>query len=241
MLTLGNYDGYGWYRTHFDSPRGGRARLLFSDVADRVLVWLNGQHVGTSATPPEDRKGKFPAEFEVQLEKGPNALVVLVDNLGLAKGDWQIGRPQHLEAKGLLGPVHVSNLPEALRHWQFLPKLSLEREVWSDEIFINWPELAGFPKNQPTYFATQFDWSGQTSRPLRIDLSQMHKGLAWLNGRLLGRYWHIGPETRLYLPEPWIKSRNTLVLFDEAGTSPETAKLVWDEKNKLHRTILIFK
>lgn len=241
MLTIGNYNGYGWYRTQFDSPRGGRARLLFSDVADRILVWLNGKPVGTSATPPEDRKGKFPAEFEVQLEKGLNSLLVLADNLGLAKGDWQIGRPQHLEAKGLLGPVHVSNLPEPLRHWQFLPKLSLEREAWSDEIFVTWPELNGIPEKQPTYFVTQFNWPDPISRPLRIDLSRMHKGLAWLNGRLLGRYWHIGPEARLYLPEPWLKSRNTVVLFDEAGTSPEAVNLVWDERNKLYRQKVVFK
>jgi hypothetical protein len=242
MLALGNFDGYGWYRTQFDSPRGGRARLLFSDVADRILVWLNGTLIGTSATPPEDRKGKFPAEFEVHLEKGENSLGVLADNLGLAKGDWQIGRPQHLEAKGLLGPVHVSNLPEALRHWQFLPKLSLERETWSDEIFSRWPEWVKNTGNNPTYFATHFDLPDAAFLPpLRLDLSQMSKGLAWLNGRLLGRYWKIGPETRLYLPEPWLKSRNTLVLFDEEGIFPEAVQLAWDEKNVMQPVKTVFK
>lgn len=231
MLTLGNYDGYGWYRTRFNSPRGGLARLQFSDIADRILVWLNDVRVGTSATPPEDRQGKFPAEFEVQLKKGKNRLLVLADNLGLAKGDWQIGRPQHLEAKGLLGPVHVSNLPGMLQNWEFLPKLALEREVWDEATFSCWSRLADFSGNNPAYFTTEFEiLKLESLPPLRVDLTSLKKGLAWLNGRLLGRYWNIGPESRLYLPAPWLQSRNRLVIFDEAGTAPVSAKLIWDDK-----------
>ncbi len=34
------------------------------------------------------------------------------------------------------------------------------------------------------------------------------------------RYWEIGPQHSLYLPEPWIRDQNRLALFDEEGKQP---------------------
>jgi len=62
-----------------------------------------------------------------------------------------------------------------------------------------------------------------------LDVSGMSKGQAYLNGHNLGRYWvstptnaRVGPQTRLYLPEPWLLAgkRNEVLLFDEHGSTP---------------------
>lgn len=36
-------------------------------------------------------------------------------------------------------------------------------------------------------------------------LSGWGKGVCFINGHNLGRYWKIGPQQTLYLPAPWVK------------------------------------
>jgi len=37
-----------------------------------------------------------------------------------------------------------------------------------------------------------------------FDMSLYGKGYLWVNDRLLGRYWSIGPQQRLYCPGVWL-------------------------------------
>ena len=44
------------------------------------------------------------------------------------------------------------------------------------------------------------------------------KGMVWLNGFLLGRYWSVGPQETLYAPAPlWRAGRNEIVVLDTDG------------------------
>lgn len=44
------------------------------------------------------------------------------------------------------------------------------------------------------------------------------KGMVWLNGFLLGRYWRVGPQETLYAPAPlWLPGRNEIVVLDTDG------------------------
>jgi beta-galactosidase len=48
-----------------------------------------------------------------------------------------------------------------------------------------------------------------------LDTSSLGKGVLWINGRCLGRFWAIGPQVTLYVPGPWLKQgRNDVVIFD---------------------------
>jgi beta-galactosidase len=49
----------------------------------------------------------------------------------------------------------------------------------------------------------------------------MGKGLVWVNGHNLGRYWLVGPQQSLFAPAPWLKSGvNEVIVLDllDAGT-----------------------
>lgn len=48
-----------------------------------------------------------------------------------------------------------------------------------------------------------------------LDMRQFGKGYLYVNGRNLGRFWHIGPQYRLYCPGVWLKQSNRLIIFDE--------------------------
>jgi beta-galactosidase GanA len=56
-------------------------------------------------------------------------------------------------------------------------------------------------------------------------MHQWEKGLVWVNGRNLGRYWKIGPQQRLYVPGVWLrKGRNEIIVFDLHRTEPATVR-----------------
>lgn len=41
-----------------------------------------------------------------------------------------------------------------------------------------------------------------------LELPGWTKGVVWVNGVILGRYWTVGPQQQLYLPGVYLKKRN---------------------------------
>jgi beta-galactosidase len=60
-----------------------------------------------------------------------------------------------------------------------------------------------------------------------LDLSGWGKGVVWVNGHCLGRFWNIGPTQTAYAPGCWLKQgSNEIVIWDLVGpTSPVVAGL----------------
>ena len=62
-----------------------------------------------------------------------------------------------------------------------------------------------------------------------LDMSNWGKGLVWVNGHGLGRFWNIGPTQKMYLPGPWLKEgENETIVLDYI--SPESLKMQGLEK-----------
>lgn len=57
-----------------------------------------------------------------------------------------------------------------------------------------------------------------------INMEMWGKGLVYVNGHAIGRFWSIGPQQTLYVPGCWLKKgRNEIVVLDVTGPSkPET-------------------
>lgn len=77
-----------------------------------------------------------------------------------------------------------------------------------------------------------------------LNMEAFGKGLVYVNGHALGRFWHIGPQQTLYVPGCWLKKgRNEIVVLDVVGPyakpevfgqdKPELDKLNL-EKSRLH-------
>jgi beta-galactosidase len=48
-----------------------------------------------------------------------------------------------------------------------------------------------------------------------IDMTGYRKGVVWVNGHNIGRYWDIGPQFRLYCPASWLRpGENHVTVFD---------------------------
>jgi hypothetical protein len=58
-----------------------------------------------------------------------------------------------------------------------------------------------------------------------LDLTTWGKGLVYVNGHCLGRFWEIGPQQTLYVPGCWLKKgENEILILDIKG--PRENKLV---------------
>lgn len=70
------------------------------------------------------------------------------------------------------------------------------------------------PNNNPTFFKGEFNVEG-TPQDTFLAMDGWTKGVAWINGFNLGRYWNVGPQKTLYLPAPLLNSgKNELVILE---------------------------
>ena len=55
-----------------------------------------------------------------------------------------------------------------------------------------------------------------------LDMEPFGKGIVFVNGHNLGRYWHVGPQQTLYVPGPWLKKGdNRIVVFEQLNAAPQ--------------------
>ena len=60
-----------------------------------------------------------------------------------------------------------------------------------------------------------------------LDMTGFGKGVVFVNGHNLGRFWKVGPTTSLYVPHGFLKEgANSLIVFETEGRYQETLQLV---------------
>ena len=202
LLTMEQVDqayGYILYRRQLTDPVQD-APLVLNPVHDYAQVYLDGAVVGTL-----DRHYN---QTTVNLTASkPARLDILVENTGRlnsTKGmrhEWKGIQSATLAGKPLTG-------------WQIysLPMDAMPRVVGAS------PQAAEHPHFARGTF--RLEAVGDSF----LDVAALGKGVLWLNGRCLGRFWKIGPQQTLYVPGPWLrKGENEVVVFDmlAANTPPK--------------------
>ena len=252
-VLLDAQPGYAWYRTGFHSDTERAATLTFTAFADRLLIFLNGEWLADTVPPAEERAADPSLTVSVKLKAGRNVLAVLSDNLGHVKGEWQFrGRPMAQDKKGVFGDV-LLDFSTKLHNWRFLPGLTPERgpngtSRKADVTFEpqkhlpidawNWQPAQTMPtvpaSRRLRWYRATFSLSPReltfAGRELLLDLTGLGKGVLWVNGTNLGRYWTTNGHTRAYVPKCWLANTNTLLLFEETDAEPFGTRLVWDDR-----------
>ncbi len=193
MEMLGQSYGYILYRTKISDPV--RGELLFDHQQDYAQIYLNGSLAGTL-----DRRlhqDRLPLDIQTKNTQ----LDILVENSGRAN----FGKEIRTEWKGIRGPVTL--VGHVLTGWQ------IYRLPMTDLSALPFSTARADAATGPTFYRGTFDLSktGDTF----LDMRSMKKGIVWINGHNLGRFWNIGPQQALYVPGPWLKSgKNAVVVFD---------------------------
>ncbi len=190
---LGLDAGMVLYTAHPRIPPGDH-RLMLSDVRDRALVFCDGALLGVADADTRE----LPLHGTGRVVR----LEVLVENLGRVNYGPGIGGH-----KGLLGPVLVDR--RIVQGWDSTP---IALQEWSTS------ELARATAAGPPHTHAGFAVAAMrvdTPADTFLALPGSRRGLVWVNGFLLGRYWDIGPQVTLYCPAPLLRAgENTVTVLE---------------------------
>lgn len=182
--------GFILYRTRVSGPRSP-APLTVRHVRDRVQVFADGVEVGIL-------EREFPERgLDLAVPAEGQALDLLVENMGRVNFG-----PDLLDRKGIAEGALLGG--QYLADWDIYP-LPLD-----DLSRLRFGPLAA---TGPRFFRGVFDVDDPADTYLA--LPGWTKGVVWLNGVNLGRYWRRGPQQTLYVPAPLLRpGRNELVILE---------------------------
>jgi len=182
-------------------------KLNLQEVRDRALIYLNGEYQGVI-----DRNNK--QEILLSADGPESTLEILVENM--ARINYG---PLLKDPKGITEGVRIGN--QFLFNWDIytIPLKDIENIKYGN----------GNKEEYPTFYKGSFEVKevGDTY----LDFEGWEKGVVFINGFNLGRYWKAGPQKRLYLPAPLLKEgTNEIVVFE---LHKDNKKMSLKEKAKL--------
>lgn len=192
MEILGQGSGFILYRTTLSGHKKGKLKV--TDLHDYATVFIDGKYVGTLDRSTNNHIIDLPAG-----DSANPVLDILVEAMGrINYGQFIIDR------KGITERVTLNGM--TLMNWKVY---NLPMEV---------PYLSMLKSSIPDIKPGMF-FSGSFSLEKKgdtfLDLSKFTKGVVWVNGHNLGRYWNVGPQQRLYCPAPWLnEGENSILVFD---------------------------
>lgn len=189
----GQNQGLVLYRTKLVGRKSGR--LQVTDLHDYGLVFVDGKPVGTIDRRLSEKSIDLP-----RTDSETPVLDILVEGMGHINFAQEM-----IDRKGITDRVTLAGM--TLMNWDvYLLPLS---DRWVGSLQAG-PADATRPG---TFFRGTF----QLDKPADtfIDMTGYRKGVVWVNGHNLGRYWDIGPQKRLYCPAPWLRAgANEVIVFD---------------------------
>lgn len=200
MEAYGQHYGLILYRNRLHA--GPAAKLTIRELHDYAHVSLDGRRLAIL-----DRRLNQNS-LDVPARAAPAQLDILVEAMGRVNYG-----PAMLDRKGITERVEFPSPYPAgvLMGWEVfkLPcdAAQLRRLKWKKK-----------PAAGPAFHRGFFNLTA--TGDTHLDLRGWTKGLAWINGHHLGRFWRIGPQQTLYVPGCWLKrGRNEVVLLDLEATT----------------------
>jgi beta-galactosidase GanA len=203
MEAFNQNHGFILYRTKLIGHRSGK--LTITDVHDYANIYVDGTYLGTL------NRAKNETSIDIPKSDPPHrSLDVLVE----AMGRINYG-PLLIDRKGITDRVTLNNM--TLMDWEVYI-LPMEED---DLAGVKYGTAA--PGRPGNFFHGTFELRevGDTY----LDMTGWKKGVVWVNGRNLGRYWDIGPQKRLYCPAPFLKAgTNEITVFDLHALQPAAVR-----------------
>ena len=202
---LGQGHGYVLYRKRFTQPVSGNLKI--DGLRDFAVVYVDGKKVG------ELNRGFNQYELAVSIPFN-GMLEVLVENMGRINYGAEIVHNK----KGIISPIQLNDF-EISGGWEMY-------QMPMDKV----PEVknAQVKAGRPIIYQSTFEL--KKTADTFLDMSKWGKGLVFVNGHSIGRYWKVGPQQTLYVPGCWLnKGKNTVVIFEQLNDTPQTSLKFTDQ------------
>ncbi|OQP61326.1 beta-galactosidase [Niastella vici] len=189
--ALNQGHGYVLYSKHFTQPIQGT--LQVKGLRDYAVVYVDGKKVAIL-----NRMNKqYTATIDIPFN---STLDILVENMGRINYGSEIVN----NTKGIISPVLIDE-KEITGGWNMY-KLPFDKMP-----------VVKTGKGKEGRAAI---YSGTFMTPktgdMFLDMRSWDKGIVFVNGYNLGRYWQAGPQQTLYVPGCWLKKGvNEIVVFEQ--------------------------
>ena len=191
----------GWgtilYRTSLPEVKEGTT-LLIDEVHDWAQVYADGKLLGRL-----DRRRGQNSLVLPSLQKGTR-LDILVEAMGRVNFDVAIH-----DRKGITNKVELLTETDKkeLKNW----------EVYSFPVDYDFAESKKYAEGEkldaPAYYRATFELDRVGD--VFLDMQTWGKGMVWVNGKAMGRFWKIGPQQTLFMPGCWLKKgKNEIIVLD---------------------------
>lgn len=201
MEQLGHYYGYILYRA-MPMSYAEELKLRIFQGRDRIQIFNNQQKVATQY------QHEIGEEVMLQTPERQFQLDLLVENMGRVNYGGRMLAPT--QRKGICAGV-VLDLHFHTGWQQYV--IDFNKLVQID--------FSGEADSQaPSFYQFALHIDGEPKDTF-IDTRSLGKGVIFVNGENLGRYWNEGPTCYLYLPAPLLKQgQNDIIVFETEGVRP---------------------
>ncbi|MGM0125884.1 beta-galactosidase [Enterococcus sp. AZ194] len=208
MEKIGQNYGYTVYRSQLLEKRV-IPKLKVVDALDRVQFFINQAFV---ATQYQESLGE---NLTVELTQETNELSLLVENMGRNNyGPKLVADSQRKGIRsGVMEDIHY------LSDWRHYA-LDFSAEQLAKIDFSKSADEA-----TPSFYKVSIDLA--EPKDTFLDCCKFGKGVVFVNGQNIGRYWQEGPVKSLYVPDYfWKKGHNELIVFETEGVLIEEVTFV---------------
>lgn len=215
------YDmGYGsvLYTTSLPALKAG-AVLRINEMHDYAIIYINGKQAGQLY-----RGNGFENTIRINeaIEEG-SQLSIYIEAMGRINYSKMINDPKGItENVELFTEAGGHEVTYNLKNWN-VRLFPLKEDLTTADIQMNRSIIMPPVSQQPTYYTATFNLkkTGDTY----LDMSSWGKGIVWINGHCLGRFWNVGPQQTLYTPGCWLKKgKNEIIVLDITSAKNCTVK-----------------
>jgi len=192
--ALGQDYGYVLYRTTIKG--GKKGELQIKQLRDYALVFVNQKRVGVL-----DRRLNQNT-LPLNLPEGDVQLDIFVENMGRINfGKYLLENKKGITEAVTFAGAEVKNW--SMYSFPFSNIGNYNTKSASLKDAGNGPAL----QKGSFYISTVAD--------TYLDMTDWGKGVVWVNGHNLGKYWAIGPQQTLYIPQEWLKKgKNDIAVLE---------------------------
>ncbi|TSJ43717.1 hypothetical protein FO440_05875 [Mucilaginibacter corticis] len=246
MGADGDITAYAWYRTKIKVAHSGKYALILKHAPENGALFVDGKrmdtatifqdtthitltggmthtlalftsHIGrnklifkTGRIDTLDRKGIW-GEVKLQQEGGKSVAVTITN--------WRM-------QGGPCGSSIGDGCAISMATNTHLQPHKAARALSRGELEggYEWQPLSVATFHGPAFYRStlNFPASKQSNSIWRVNTTSLSRGSVWVNGHNLGRYPEKIKINGMYIPECWLKpGKNSLVIFDEEGVSPD--------------------
>lgn len=208
MEAYGQEYGYTLYSKFIEGPLE-ELPLSIDEVHDRAQVFINDEEAAVyyRNREPQLMSEKFKmnnSKLLVNIPQEGLKLDILVENMGRINYG-----PYIKDFKGITEGVRLQG--------QFLHEV----DVWKLEMNdLSKLQFKKYEKvNGPAFYKGNLEIEREEEiADTFITLDNFNKGVVFVNGFNLGRYWNVGPQLNLYVPYPILKvGKNEVIVFEQHG------------------------